>query len=309
MLLTEEQAAHLHPLTMNGLHGRMLVVPSRKPHLQREILFIYGVHATLERVYGIVATLSAYGTVVAPDMPGMGGMESFYKIGEKASLDTYADYMAAFVKMRYKRKKVTIVGFSYGFLVATRMLQRYPELTKNVDVLISAAGFTHYEDLSMRPVYKFLLMALCRIGSYKWPSRFIRTIGFNRFVIRAVYWFFRKKNQKLVGSSKARLKELINYEIKLWHDNDLRTWFVQLRTIFTCNNCLSTVDLPVEHVYTDGEQWLDNYKVEQHMLIVFNKFRAHKANIAVHAPVTIANEDEAAVFIPESIRRILAKQT
>ncbi len=307
-IITDEQAAHIHPLTMNGLHGRMLVIPPKKPSRKREILFLNGVHSTLERVYGIAASLSNYGRVVSPDFPGIGGMDSFYRIGEKVTLDNYADYLAAFVKMRYKRKKVTIVGFSFGFIVATRMLQRHPELVKNVNLMVSAAGFTHYEDLALKPMFKFLVMTLSRIGSRKWGSRIVRYVGFNTAVIRGVNWSRRNKNLKLLNNSPEKLKELINFEVHLWHVNDMRTWFALLKLIFTLNNCLETVDIPVEHIATDGEQWLDNYKVEQHMLIVFTKFRVHVAHLPVHAPVTIADESEAASFIPETVRRILAKQ-
>jgi pimeloyl-ACP methyl ester carboxylesterase len=117
----------IEPLHINGMRGRMLHLPAKNKN-KREILVIYGHHSLLERWWGLVQNFNDFGGVTMPDLPGFGGMESFHKIGKQATLDNYADYMAAFIKLRYRRKKVSIVGISFGFLVATRMLQRYPEL-------------------------------------------------------------------------------------------------------------------------------------------------------------------------------------
>lgn len=123
----------------------MLAMPS-PPKKKREILIIYGLHASLERMIGMAEDLNQYGGVTLPDLPGLGGMDSFYKIGEKPSLDNMADYLATFVKMRYRRKKVTIVGMSFGFVIVTRMLQKYPELRSKVNTVVSVVGFVHKDD-------------------------------------------------------------------------------------------------------------------------------------------------------------------
>ncbi|MEJ0073013.1 MAG: alpha/beta fold hydrolase [Candidatus Saccharibacteria bacterium] len=137
----------------------MLHIPAEKGK-NREILVLYGHHALLERWWGLVQNFAEFGSVTMPDIPGFGGMDSFYKIGQKPTLDAYADYMAAFIKLRYKHKRVNIVGISFGFLVATRMLQRYPELTKRVDFLVSAAGFMRADEFTFsRQRYLFYLYA------------------------------------------------------------------------------------------------------------------------------------------------------
>src|SRR4030095_591910 len=141
----QDVAEFIAPLYMNGLRGRMLRMPPPK-NKKREILFVYGHHSSLERWWGVVQVLNRYGGVTMPDLPGFGGMESLYKIGEKPDMDTMADYLAAFVKWRYKNRRVTIIGLSYGFTVVTHMLQRYPDLVKKVDLLISVVGFVHHED-------------------------------------------------------------------------------------------------------------------------------------------------------------------
>src|SRR3954467_13947355 len=122
-------ADYILPLNINGLQGRMLRAPSNT-NKKREILLVYGHHAALERWWSLVENLVQYGNVTMPDLPGFGGMESFSKINTKPTIDNFADYLAAFVKLRYQRKRVTIYAISYGFVVVTRMLQRYPEIAK-----------------------------------------------------------------------------------------------------------------------------------------------------------------------------------
>jgi pimeloyl-ACP methyl ester carboxylesterase len=144
------------PLNMNGLKGRMIYLPtsSRKT---TEILVVYGQHSSLERWWGLLQYLHHYGNVTAPDLPGFGGMQSFYTIDQRPTLDNFADYLAAFIKLRYKRKRLVIIGMSFGFVVVTRMLQRYPELVKKVDVVTSLAGYMHYSD------FRFTLNKLRRL--------------------------------------------------------------------------------------------------------------------------------------------------
>src|SRR4051812_41134485 len=105
------------PLNMNGLKGRMLYAPTKNKKHNREILVIYGHHAMLERWWGLVENLQAYGNVCMPDLPGFGGMDSLYKIGRKPDFDAYADYLAAFIKLRYKRRRVSIYAISFGFVI------------------------------------------------------------------------------------------------------------------------------------------------------------------------------------------------
>jgi pimeloyl-ACP methyl ester carboxylesterase len=105
---------HIAPLHVNGLNGRLLRLPAPK-NKNREILLLYGHHSSLERMSGFAEVMNRYGAVTMPDLPGFGGMDSFYKIGEKPTLDNYADYLASIIKLRYKRRRVTIVGMSFAF--------------------------------------------------------------------------------------------------------------------------------------------------------------------------------------------------
>src|SRR5436190_14586191 len=95
----KDSADFILPLHINGLSGRMLRAKSTTGS-QREILLIYGHHAMLERWWSLVQNMRKYGNITMPDMPGFGGMDSFYTIGIRPSIDAYADYLAAFIKLR-----------------------------------------------------------------------------------------------------------------------------------------------------------------------------------------------------------------
>ena len=97
------QPQYIVPVNINGLKGRMLKVPA-SAKMKREIIFVYGHHASLERVYGFAEFLRRYGNVLVPDLPGFGGMDSYYKIHEKPTLDNLADYLASIVKLRARRE-------------------------------------------------------------------------------------------------------------------------------------------------------------------------------------------------------------
>ncbi|HVX58738.1 MAG TPA: hypothetical protein VG964_03315, partial [Candidatus Saccharimonadales bacterium] len=84
------------PLDINGLQGRMLRLPA-PAGIDREILFIYGQHSSLERWWGLAQELNKMGALTMPDLPGLGGMTSLYKIGQTPDIDAMADYLAAFV--------------------------------------------------------------------------------------------------------------------------------------------------------------------------------------------------------------------
>lgn len=139
----KEPADYIKPLSINGLKGRVLKIPAKKKTTgsKSEILIIYGHHSSLERMFTIAQSISRHGNVTMPDLPGFGGMDSFYKIGEKPTLDNMADYLATFIKLNYRNKKINIGGMSFGFLVITRMLQKYPKLANKINILVNHVFF------------------------------------------------------------------------------------------------------------------------------------------------------------------------
>ncbi|MCA9328638.1 alpha/beta hydrolase [Candidatus Saccharibacteria bacterium] len=301
-----EMQAHIQSLNINGLRGRMLRMPSSKPNKKREILLLYGHHASIERQYGLAEELTKYGNVTLPDFPGFGGMDSFYKIGMKPTLDNMADYLATFVQLRYKRKKVTIIGMSLGFVIATRMLQRYPELTKKVDLFISLVGFTRYDDYKIK---KNLLRIYKLIGHtfrLRIPAVFFYNVILHPSVIRMGYAKTPNAKHKFEHLSKDDFRRGIEFEVYLWRCNEVRTYMEMSLAMFNLDNCTKQINLPIYHVSADKDQYFDHPVVEQHMRVIFTDFTEFVAKMPNHAPSVVATKEEAAPFIPKGLRKLLS---
>jgi pimeloyl-ACP methyl ester carboxylesterase len=300
-------ADYIVPLNMNGLQGRMMYM-SAPAGKKREILFIYGHHSSLERWFGLAQVLNRYGAVTAPDLPGFGGMQSFYKIGKKPSIDNMADYLAAFVKMRYKRKPVTIVGLSFGFVVATRMLQRYPDLVKKVDMIVSVVGFAHKDDFTFSTARRWFYRGLSRIFCLPVASSIFRTIALHPSILRVFYAHTHNAKQKLSGLEETELRQMLDVEVWLWRNNELRTYMYTTNQMLRLDNCKKQIDLPIWHVGVAGDHFFDNELVEQHLQVVFKKLHNMKViGLAKHAPTVIATEKDAGPFIPIRLRRQLSR--
>lgn len=300
-------ADYILPLYMNGLEGRMLRLPPRKG-LTREIIFVYGQHSSLERWWGIAQAFNKYGGVTVPDMPGFGGMTSLYKIGQEATIDELADYLAAFFKLKYRRKRVTIAGMSLGFVVVTRMLQKYPELTNSVQDLVSVVGFGHHEDFIFSPSRKRFYRFASWLFSKRITSIIFRVLFLQPFYLRRAYKHSRYAKEKFSKMSKKLLKQTMEMEIRLWTINDIRTQMKTNHQMLTLDNTKTHVNLPVWHVASKKDRYFNHVKVEEHLRQIFNDFRIAYTTDPNHAPTIIADAKAAAPFIPPEIRRLLRKK-
>ncbi|HSH56224.1 MAG TPA: alpha/beta hydrolase [Candidatus Limnocylindrales bacterium] len=299
-------ADYIVPLTIDGLSGRMLHMPSRNEH-KREILFVYGHHSTLERWWGLVEVLNRYGSVTMPDLPGFGGMGSFYKVGQQPTVDNLADYLAAFIKWRYKRKRVTIAGMSFGFVVVTRMLQKYPELAAKVDLLVSIVGFAHHDDFTFSKNRYWFYRSASTILSYKIPATLFRYVALNRYVLRAVYARTHNAKKKFAAAvSKDDFGRLMDVEVELWQKNDVQTHMHTSVAFLTLDNTTKQVNLPVWHVSTQHDHYFDNTVVEQHMRCIYTDFYEVETKMTSHAPSVIADAKMAEPLLPVKLRKVLA---
>lgn len=299
----QKPADFIHPLNMNRLHGRMLRLPA-PTRRKREILLVYGHHSSLERWWGLIQDLNQYGAVTVPDLPGFGGMDSFYKLHEQPTIDTMADYLAAFVKLRYKHRRVTIAGLSFGFVVVTRMLQRYPDLAKKVDMLVSVAGFAHHDDFRLPRWRYWTYWAAAKFFARRWPALFFRSTCLNPFVLRQVYR--RSANTKFQGIEADQFNEMMDFEIYLWHSNDVRTHMSTCAEFLRLDNCSVPIDLPVWHVSVSGDQYFDEHMVEQHLRVIFRDYHGVTAQMNAHAPSILADKAAVKPLIPTKLRRALA---
>ncbi|MGH7241477.1 MAG: alpha/beta fold hydrolase, partial [Candidatus Saccharimonadales bacterium] len=180
-----DPSTHISNITISQLHGRVLHIPNASK--KREILLIYGLHASIERMACIADYMSRFGAVTVPDLPGFGGMDSFYTIGQEPTFEAMADYMAEFVRQHYGKRQFTIVGLSLGFIVATRMLQKYPELRQQVTMVVSIVGLLSKHDIAYSTKTRASLRAISGFCARKAPSHFIQHVILRRSAIRLTY--------------------------------------------------------------------------------------------------------------------------
>lgn len=274
---------------------------------KREILLIYGHHAMLERWWGLVENFNEFGSVTMPDLPGFGGMDSFSSIGRPTTIDAFADYLAAFIKLRYKRKRVTIAAVSFGFVVATRMLQRYPDLAKKVDLLVAVVGFMHRDDFLFTPRQRFVFRKVCRVFAARPVATLIRYGFLNKFVIKELSKRMPNSKKRFIEVTPEEFDETMDFEVKLWQANDVRTHWLTTSEFLNIDNCQVKVDLPVCHVASKNEHYFNNNIVQQHMLVVFNDYHRYTMQSKAHTPSILADKKACRVMVPPGLRRVLSK--
>ena len=298
---------YISQLEINGLKGRVLDLPAPKKYQQRFILFIYGHHATLERNFGLNLAVNKYGRVVMPDLPGFGGMDSFYKIGKKPTLDNYADYLADFLKVYYPKGKFMVFGFSFGFLVVTRLLQRHPELVNRVDIHVSLAGLVNHKSFKF-PRRIILLYKLIITGMKTRPGAWLyRRIILQSWLVKLFYDKTYSAKAKFKGLDPVRRRQMLEVEMHLWHCNDLRTRAFTGQIMLTTNITDQQVALPVYHIAPKVDQYLDLKQTAQDLKAVYSKLHWLEVDLPNHAPTVIATTDEADGLLPAKLRQVLAK--
>lgn len=302
----EKIARFIEPIHINGLKGRMLRIPGPKGS-KNEILLIYGHHASLERIFGLAELLSRSGTVIVPDLPGFGGMDSFYKIGQKPSINTYADYLSAFIKLRYKRKHFRAVGFSYSVPILINTFQKYPEIAKKCDMLVSFAGFVHKEDFALRKRSILGIKLLSVIFSRQLPAWTFQTLLLHRPFIKMSYWLVADRHQKIKNADYDEQKKRIDFEATLWTINDFRTRMATAGEMFTIDLCSYSLKVPVHHIIAGNDIYFHKDVVEQHMKIIFEKYYGYQTELPNHAPSIIASAEEIKPYFPKKVLRAMAK--
>lgn len=282
------------PININGLRGRMLRLPAKRSK-KREILLVYPHHSSIERFIGLAEAFNDFGGVTMPDVPGFGGMDSFYKIGVTPSIESFADYLATFIKLRYRNRHFTIVGISFGFLVVTKMLQKYPEIVKKVDCAVSVHGFTHHEELKISKSRLHLRRLSYRLLAQRLPAAFFRNVLLHPTIIRS---FYRRKSPDQVHG-------LHDFEAYLWRHNDLRTHMRAAYAKLTANNLEKRVDVPIHHVFMPKSEELDCAVVEQHLQVIFGELYVYPIKAKILIPLAVPDKRAARVWIPAGLRSVL----
>ena len=305
----KKTSKHIYPLNINGMQGRMYKSPPPKGK-KTEILFIYGHHASLERYIGALEYLNRVGGVTCPDLPGFGGMDTFYKIGEKQTLDNMADYLAAFVKLRYHKKQFVLIGYSLGVMVYTRMLQKYPDIAKQVTTVFSGAGFAHKDDFAFSKTRFWFFRSAAWLMSFRLTSAFYKYVALRPIFIRYVYRRLFNAKKKFDNKDSKQIEEAIEMEVDLWRNNDPRTYMATALIMFKLDLTKGPkVDLPIYHASIDDDMYFNHIRVEKHLSEIYSEIHVGKVSVPQHAMSVVATAEEAASFIPKQFISVIKKMS
>jgi pimeloyl-ACP methyl ester carboxylesterase len=296
---------YINTLYVNGMTGRVLRMPPSK-NKTREILLLYGHHSSLERMFGIAEVLHKHGAITMPDLPGFGGMDSFYKIDQKPTLDNYADYLASLIKLRYKRRRFTVIAMSFSVPLIIRTLQKYPDLARKVDFVVSISGFAHRDDFIFKFREYWGLRTLAYILAKPIAAAIVSKLVLNKHVIKLAYTSVSKRHSKMKDAKTSiELQKRIEFESRLWKINDLRTRASTITMMLTIDVCDQKVATQAYHITATADRYFDHKIVEQHLHVVFNSLELIPSEMGNHAPTIIATAKEALPYIPKRLRQIL----
>lgn len=299
---------YISRISLNGLRGRRLQLPAAQPDRTKPIVLIYGVHSSLERMYSTADFLSDFGPVTMVDLPGIGGMDSFYSIGLKPTLDAYADYLYSALKSFKLNKDVSVVAMSFGFLVLTRMLQKHPESHAWFDDVISFVGFGRDKDFKNLPKKRRYYMPICNIFSTRAGGWFVDKVVFNPLGLRLMFAIFRTFNPKYKHGMATDPDNSAAMELDLWQKNDARTRFALYKLMFnfdlTYHNS-HPITVPLHDMTTPTDQYFDPSSVAKTLAKLFTKISGSKANMPLHAPSIIGNKQEVQEIFSDEAKAIL----
>jgi len=293
---------YLQTLKLKGLTGRVLELPYEGEGVKTPILLIYGHHSSLERMLSTAEAFRKYGAVTVPDLPGFGAMPSLTTINQEPNINNLADYLAEFIRQRYPNgQKFILEGLSLGFVISVRMLQRHPELQSQVSHLVSIVGFAKADDFTAPAAKRQKLARLARILARKAPAALFAGLILRKPLIGSIYHMRARSHPKMKGYSWQERQDLITFETTLWQTNEVRTYFTTAAEMLTLDLTTQPVPMPVEHIGTNHDQYLDNQKIAAHLAEIFTKVRTHEAILPNHVPTVLEDTEAANALIPHTL--------
>ncbi len=217
--------------------------------------------------------------------------------------------MDDFFKFKFSPKQTfSLIGFSFGFLVVTKFLQKYPKSHKNIQSLISVVGFVNGSTFKFTPVRRHLYLRISTLIETKPGAYVLRLLFLNRWLLRSFYaWTFSAKH-KFKGYAHEKKKELLEMEIKLWHCNDVRTWAFTAKEMMTCDLTDKKVRHELYQLTVKSDQFLDVDSNKANLEKIYNRVVILDVELPTHAPTVIADIAEVNSLIPPALVDVLRQE-
>lgn len=207
--------------------------------------------------------------------------------------------------MHYKNKRFNIIGMSYGFLVVTKMLQKYPDIARQTYVVFSLVGFSHKDDFKLSKRFYNNLLYGSKLGKTRLISVILKHLVLNKSIITTAYNLNADKHVKLKDANKQERAKRINFEVYLWKVNDIRTYFFTTDEFLRVNLTNNKVNNNLHHVHVVGDQYFDEQQVTKHLNQIYNQVVVHVAKLPNHAPTVVSDEQEANKIVTPSLKKQL----
>jgi len=294
-------------IRINGIKGRMLHMPP-KNEKSKKFVVLYGQHSAIERMYSIAEFINDYGEVYLPDLPGFGGMDSFYKKGLKPSYDNYADYLYTFLKSQNLTNDVWFFANSLSSQILTRMLQKHPDAQAWVGKNIAFVGFASKRNFHVSRWYRTWLYVLIYTMRTKVGSVFTKLVAFNPLSIRIMLYVFSRTKAKMQNDKEQIAEKMVQMEGYLWTHNDPRTHGATATMMFESDLVKTSkgrIDLTFHNVITHDDQYFNYQDVERDFLKIYKNYKSYELKLGVHAPSLISDKAEVQAMMPKEVLDLL----
>ena len=284
-----------------GTSGRVMDAPSRgdaSPNIS--VIFIYGHHALIERWWGLIAQLREYGRVIAPDLPGFGGMSPC--AGDEDLIDQLAQHVKLVIDKMAPTGDLILAGVSFGFAVLTRLLECFPELIPRVRLLVSFSGFVSGDNLNTPLLVRLGVQFLKLCSSYDHINILANRFLIRRTTIASIDRVIGATRRRSATMSKAQRSELVGIETFLWRTNDLATHWSTMTWALTAPAPASSISVCVTHVSFDNDPYVLHETIARRLREIFNEVAVLLIPGDTHTPDLNAPLCAYTVYLPDFLR-------
>lgn len=292
----------IKPLNINGLEVRYIYIPARSKRNKSNLLVVYDFESNIEKWFGFLIALSRYTNVTMVDLPGFGGADSLFKINLKPNLENMTNYLSTIIKLKYRRKKLNILGIGFGFTLVTKMIEDYPDIASKINNVISINGYVHKDDFNFKAIDKFVLYFNYFISQVKILS------NLKDILLKNNLYLSKKFDQDYFKLyPKTTFPYLAQFTQDLYRETDLRTLSYLKYQQLKLDLCrLSRIEIPMWQFNINPPKYLNTRRIEQHLKIVYSSYHHLSLNIR-KLPFVINQEKIGLKMIPNKLKNILHK--
>lgn len=283
---------YITPININHLEGRVMFIPAVKKNSKNEILFVYDLNSNLEKYWGLAFELRKYGNVTVVDLPGFGGMDAFSKIGMRPSLNNYADYLASYIKLKYRRKKLQIFAVGIGSVISIRMLQRNIALRDIVKSVIFIDGYAHRDDF--KEEFRKNSYLADKIKAYKFISLVNDKVYKNKYYL----------NKQRIKIDTADIETLFKLDLMKEMDTHSVNNLKLIR--YSLDNCKEKLNIKLLNVHLpDGHGQYEPKIVNEHFKIITKNYSSHTLSPKTKIPEIFKDNKQAKLFINAKVVKFI----